>query len=193
MWKDINWAVAVSLVVASAVLAYDLYQIPTYETTAVVAVGERYPPETGNAKIQPIPNASTHINIENIPYRIARTIQSPDVAQRVVERLNLPRGSAEKVRKNISAEHKPGTALIDVTYTTDTPQIAKQVANTAVRVTQHYVLQGDFTTTLLKTAKPPDTPVSPNPLRDTLITLVITLMLSTLVVAVREYLRSNHR
>ena len=56
-------------------------------------------------------------------------VRTMPLARAVVERLNLPRGSAEEVLGNMSVEQSTGTMLIDTTYEDSDPKRAQLIAN----------------------------------------------------------------
>jgi capsular polysaccharide biosynthesis protein len=193
MWKDAKWAVAASLLVAAAVVAQGLYQIPKYEASARVLVGERPPAQAGNGKIRPIPNAHDG-ELQTFTQTVARPVPTKSVARAVVRRLNLPKRSAPEIRKNTSAEQDPGTMFIDISYEDSSPKKTQQIANAIGRVVSHKVSEMSLgakriTATVWKPATIPETPVSPKPLRNGLIALVATLVLSAVLIAAREHRR----
>jgi capsular polysaccharide biosynthesis protein len=190
MKTSVRWAVAVSLLAAFVVTWHGLSQVPRYEATAKVLVEQR---QANDGKIHLIPLAIPPERLEKTSQAMATTIDGPGVVQRVVERLNLPKGSTGEVRKNMSAEYKPDAMFIDITYTDTSPKKAQLIVNAAGQVAHDYAKGGDFTATQWGPAKLPVTPVSPDPLRNDLIALAIGLVLSTVVIAVREYLRGNYQ
>jgi uncharacterized protein involved in exopolysaccharide biosynthesis len=211
MWKDVKWAVAISPLAALVVIGYGLYQVPRYEATATVLVGVDSPapptaPSTrvieaglkgqSGGKIQLIPNASPD-SLQEISHRVTVALHSRAVAEETIRRLGLKMSPAELLH-NLTVEDDPGTMFIRLTYTDTDPARARLVVNTVGQVVREHVMGGNamdgyaITATLWEPAKLPATPASPHPLRNGLITLVITLMLSTVVVAVREYRRGNY-
>jgi capsular polysaccharide biosynthesis protein len=201
MWEDAEWAVAVSLLAALAAMAYGLYQTPKYEATAKILVGLRSTLQTENGKPRPIPipNAPAHGGLYNAALSIVSVIDSPDTAKETIGRLHLemPPG---KLLKNLTAETDPGTMFIDLTYTDTNQKRAQQVANTVGKIAHKRARSldlnatdgGAITATLWQPAKFPDAPVNPNPIRNGLITLAIGLVLSKVVIVLREYRRDNH-
>jgi polysaccharide biosynthesis transport protein len=202
MWKDVRWAVAVSLLAALAVVAYGLYQTPKYEATAKILVGLRSTLQTENGKPRPIPipNAPAHGGLYNAALSMVSVIDSPDTAKETIGRLHLemPPG---KLLKNLTAETDPGTMFIKLTYTDTDPTRAQQVANTVGKIARKRARSLDLNAmdgsviaaTLWQPAKSPASPVSPTPFRNGLITLAIGLVLSKVVIVLREYRRDNHQ
>jgi uncharacterized protein involved in exopolysaccharide biosynthesis len=160
MWKDVKWAVAISLLAAFVVTWHGLSQVPRYEAIAKVLVEQR---EANGGKIHLIPNAIPPERLKKISQAMATTIDGPGVAQAVVERLNLPKGSTGEVLKNMSAEYEPDAPFINLTYTNTNPKKAQLVVNTAGQVAHDYAKGGNFTATATQwePAKLPVTPASP--------------------------------
>jgi capsular polysaccharide biosynthesis protein len=158
------------------VTSLSAYQLPKYEATAVVLVGQK-----GTAEPS-----------QELARTAAKMVPTMPVAQAVVEQLNLPKGSAGKVLENMSVEHEPGEAppLIDISYEDSDPKRAQVIANAIGRVASQKLPEVSpdkdaITATVWQPATLPSNPVSPKPLRNGLIALAIGLVL----VAVRELLR----
>ena len=127
--RTLSWGVVASLLVAALVLGQGLYQTPKYEAEARVLVGVKTKEaETREPTgIQTIPNAVS--GLQTFTLTVAKMVRTMPVARAVVERLNLPRGSAEEVLGNMSVEQSTGTMLIDTTYEDSDPKRAQLIAN----------------------------------------------------------------
>jgi capsular polysaccharide biosynthesis protein len=139
--------------------------------------------------VTPIPNP---ISLQQATRKTAVAIDQRPVAEEVVRRLGV-RTTPDKLLKNLTAELDPGTLLIRLTYTDTDPARAKRVVNTFAKVASERIGDNRVVATLWESAKMPVTPVSPNPIRNGLIALAIGLVLSMVVIAIREYLRDNYR
>jgi len=175
---------AVVLVAVGVVGASLLLQTPTYEASVHMLVGVRYPAQgTGNGKIQLIPNAPPPEILQAITKRMIHTIDSRPVAREVIQRLGLEMSEAELLDK-LAAEQDAGTSFIRLTYEDNDPERAKQIVNTvgevsSERISPISVVGSKFTATVWEKAEVPESPVSPHPLSNGLLTLVIGLMLCT--------------
>jgi capsular polysaccharide biosynthesis protein len=181
MRESLTNAVMISLLVAAVVVAHGLYQTPRYEATAVVLVVQKAEQDECHHGICPIPNAIS--DLQDVSATVAKVAPTMPVARAVVERLNLPRGSAEEVLGNVSVEQEPGTMFIDITYEDSESKRAQLVANAIGQVLSQKIGEVNLdanriTATLWKPATLPTEPVSPKPLRNGLITLVSSLGLS---------------
>lgn len=80
-----------AVLVAMGVTATSLWQTPTYEASALVMVGERYPAQgMGNGKIHPIPPlALPPERVEEMSRAAAGAIDTRPVAEETIRRLEL--------------------------------------------------------------------------------------------------------
>jgi capsular polysaccharide biosynthesis protein len=187
----------VAALLVAAVVAVESYalQTPKYEASIKILVGQKESPSASEAGIHPLPNARVP-GLQTYTLTIAKAVPTKPVAQAVVKRLSLPKGSAGKVLENMSVESDPGTMYIDVTYTDSDPKRAQLVANAigqvvSQRVGEAHLGNNTITAMLWQPAQLPQNPVSPKPLRNGFIALVATLAISGAIVAGREYLRGR--
>jgi capsular polysaccharide biosynthesis protein len=169
---------AVPLVAVGVVGASLLLQTPTYEASVHMLVSVRYPAQgTGNGKIQPIPNAPPPETLQAITKTMIDTINSRPVAREVIQRLGLEMSEAELLDK-LAAEQDAGTSFIRLTYEDNDPERAKQIVNTVSEVSSERIspiraVGSEFTATVWEKAARPESTVSPTPLRNGILTLVM--------------------
>ncbi len=170
-WLRVLAVVLVAVYVTSA----SLMQTPTYESSVVIQIGQK---TTG------YPNAALDVaDLQELTLTVANAVPTTPVAEAVVERLEAPtQGGAGEVLANTSAEPDPGTLFVNVSYKDSDPERAQLIANTIGVVLSEKVPEmglgaNAITATVWKPATLPETPVSPNPLRNGLLTLVIGLVL----------------
>jgi capsular polysaccharide biosynthesis protein len=207
-------SLAASLLVAAAVTVASLLQTPKYEASARVLVGQAYPPPPSDCSphpsvkvkysdqsdsfacgIHPIPIPPPQ-DLQGLVHKMTVATHSRPVAKETIGRLGL-KMSPDKLLNNLTVEQDPGTMRIDLTYTNTDPTRVKRVANTVGPVASELVSSvatgvtaSHVTAVVRKKANLPSTPVSPKPLRNGLIALVLALMLSVIIVAWREDRRS---
>jgi capsular polysaccharide biosynthesis protein len=102
--------------------------------------------------------------------------------------------SPEELLGKLGIEQVESTNFIRLSYKGTDPARAKQIANTlgqvsSERISQIRVAGSNITATVYEKALEPDTPISPTPLRNGLLTLVIGLALSVGLMAGRGVLR----
>jgi capsular polysaccharide biosynthesis protein len=157
--------VAVVLVAVGVAMA-SLMQTPTYEASVHVLLGweQKVPWNTLGYREPPT-------------QEIMHTIETRSIAQDARRRLGLPIGAAELL-DNLTVEQVEGTSFIRLTYEDTNPVRAKQIVNTVGKVAKpSFERSSPFTAIVWEKAIVPESPVSPHPLRNGLLTLVIGLML----------------
>ncbi len=169
---------AVPLVAVGVLGASLLLQTPTYEASALVLVEQRSLAQgTGNGKIQLIPLAPAPETLRAITQTMTDTIDSRPVAEEAVQRLELKMSPAELL-DNLTIEQDAGTSFIRLTYEDNDPERAKQIVNTVSEVSSERIspiraVGSEFTVTVWEKATRPESSVSPTPLRNGILTLVM--------------------
>jgi capsular polysaccharide biosynthesis protein len=152
---------------ALAVTCAGLQQAPTYEASAHVLVGWQQEGQLQTLEYRELPIQMM------IP-----TIDSRPVAEDVIQRLGLRMEPAELL-DSLSVGQIEGTQFIRLTYEDTDPVRAQQIVNTVGEVFSEFISgrSSQLTATVWEKATIPESPVSPNPLRNGLLTLVIGLVL----------------
>jgi capsular polysaccharide biosynthesis protein len=171
------WTILLVLVVVTgSTFAFSVHQMPTYEATVQMLVSQKNP---GG------PNLGGDIGgLTDATLTVAEMVPSMPVAQGVVKQLNLPDLSAEDVLRNMNAEPNPGTMVIDVsyTYTAANAQMAQEraqlIANTIGEVSTKKIGHAMVGANPIRfrvwnEATLPENPVSPNPVRNSIIALLL--------------------
>jgi capsular polysaccharide biosynthesis protein len=183
-----------SLLLVVAVGMASLLQTPRYEASAQVWVDQRSPAqEMGSGKIQLIPLAPTPEKVEKISQAMAGAIDTRPVAEEVIQRLELEMSPAELL-DNLTVEPLESTSFIVLSYKGTDPVQAKQIANTVGEVSAKLISErsaagSKLRATVHEEAAIPPTRVSPDPLRNGLLTLVVGLALSVGLMTWRGVLR----
>jgi capsular polysaccharide biosynthesis protein len=168
--RRVRTIIVVTAVVTGAALGFSLAQIPIYEASVKVVVGQQNTVDT---------NPAADISgLQDLALTVAKGAQTIPVAQAVVEKLNLPEQSTKKVLQNMSAEPDPGTTFVNISYRSSNPREAQRIANTIGKVLSEKVSEGSLgasglTATVWSPATLPITPVSPDPVRNSLLALVV--------------------
>ena len=188
-------AMVVVVLTVVAVTLGGLYQIPKYEAAAHILVGEKPPAqETAlKGKIQLIPLAPTPEKLKEISQQAERAINSRPVAKEAIRRLELDT-SPDKLLDNLVTTQIEGTNFIHLTYEDTHPAAAAQIVNTMAEVSSERISEtsgSNLTASVHERARVPDnpTPVSPKPLRNVLLTLVVGLALSGALIVGHHVLR----
>jgi capsular polysaccharide biosynthesis protein len=175
------------VLVAVAVTLASLLQTPTYEASAEVRVDQEredqqmYHLTRSGQEIQTLPPPGKGVQAFLPTIRVF--IDSRRVAEEATQRLGFEM-TPEELLDNLDTWHVEGTNFIRLTYEGTHPQEAAQIVNTVGEVSSERISEASGAATKLratvsKEARVPanPTPVSPDPLKNGLLTLVVGLAL----------------
>jgi capsular polysaccharide biosynthesis protein len=187
--KRVWTIVLVAVLTAGSALGFSLLQTPTYEASVRILVGQEI---TGNTNLG-VANVS---DLQELALTVAKAVPTTPIAETVVERLDLQDKSAEEVLRNISAEADPGTMFVNVSYKDSDPERAQLIANTIGKVLSQKISEvsvgaNAITATVWEPADLPGTPVSPDPVRDAIIALVLGSLLGVVLAFLLEYVSDS--
>jgi capsular polysaccharide biosynthesis protein len=175
--------VAVVLVAVAVTLASSTRML-MYEASAQVWVDQKQGVQqtyvTGSGEeIQTLPPKGE--GLQTIILTMIHAIDSRPLAEEVIGRLGLRMEPAELL-DNLAIEQVDSTSFIRLTYKGTDPYKATQIVNTvgevsSERISETSVAGSNLRATVYTEATVPDSPVSPDPLRNGLLTLVMGLVL----------------
>ena len=174
--------VLVTLVLAGTVVTVSLRQPPLYETSTKLLIGQ-------NRQI--IETPADAMSLQVLTSTIVEAVNSRPVAEAALKELNL-RLTPEQLLANMDAEEVPETQFVQVSYTDQDPERARRIANTigaifSERFSAANSAEGSITVTVWEPATTPVAPVSPQPIRNGLLALVLGCMLGLVTAFVLEY------
>lgn len=184
----------VAIVTTGSAMGFSLLQTPTYETSVLIQVGQK---TTGDTN--PAPDVA---DLQELTLTVAKAVPTTPVAEAVVERLeDLPEGSAGgvvantsagKVLANTSAEPDPGTIFVNVSYKDSDKERAQLIANTIGEVLSEKIPEmslgaNAITATVWEPATLPETPISPDPMRNSIIAFMLGSLLGLVLAFLLEY------
>ena len=179
------WLIAlVAVVITASALGFSLYQTPTYEASVKILVGQNSTSATSlSGSVE---------GLQEVALTVAKAVPTVPVAEAVVERVDLPEVSTEEVLENMSAQQDPGTMFIDVSYKNPDPERTQLVANTIGQVTTEKISQvspgaSAMTATVWEPATLPNTPVSPDLIRNSILAFVLGTLLGVVLAFLLEY------
>ena len=175
--RVVRMLVVAAVLVAVCVSLASYSQTPKYEASARVLVGRKQGEYWANL-------GGSGEEMQTLEYRelptqtIIPAIGSRPVAEEVIRRLELDMTPAELL-DNLTAEQVESTNFIVLTYQGNDPVEATKIVNTVGQVLSEFISErsSQLTVNVWEKAVVPVTPVSPHPLRNGLLTLVIGLVL----------------
>ena len=191
--RRLRLVLLVVLVFVGATSGVTFWQTPMYEASARLLVGveeERQkpgPPQEYELLAQNVEG------LQQMVLEVVEAVPTRPVAEEVIQRLGLRMESAELL-ENLRVEEDPGTMFISLSYKDTDPERAQRIANTVAEVASEKIRPevrfGPFESHLgirvWERASVPETPVSPNPLRNGLLALVFGLGAGVVLALLRE-------
>jgi capsular polysaccharide biosynthesis protein len=168
-------AMVVTVVLAFAVFSAGLQQTPTYESSARLWV------DHSGASSKGVEGMGATIPL------MTHAIDSRPIAEETIRRLEELPSEGEMILENLTARQIEGTQFIELTYEDSDPQRAQLIASTVAEIASERIPEtipsgaSNVTVTVWKKAALPESPASPHPLRNGLLTLVIGLVLSAVL------------
>jgi capsular polysaccharide biosynthesis protein len=182
--RRVSAIILVTVVITGSALGFSLNQTPTYVASVKMLVSQKSP---GG------PNLGGDIaGLQEVALTVARAVDTEPVAQGVVEQLNQPELSAGEVLANMSVEPDPGTMFINVSYKDSDPQRAQLIANTIAEMGSQKISDvmlgaNPIVARIWQPATLPENPVSPNPVRNGIIALLLGGILGVGLAFLLEY------
>ena len=178
-----------AMVATGSVIGFSLLQLPTYEASVKVLVGQKT--ATDDAAIDVF-------NLQQLTQTVNELALTRPVAETVIRRLDLSI-SPKTLRDNLEVQQIDVTQLIQIDYTDTNPARAQSVANTVGEVLSERVDEinatGDasLTATVAEPAILPDEPSSPHPMRNGALALVAGSLLGMTLALLLESLDGSWR
>jgi capsular polysaccharide biosynthesis protein len=182
--RRVSAIILVTVVITGSALGFSLNQTPTYVASVKMLVSQKSP---GG------PNLGGDIaGLQEVALTVARAVDTEPVAQGVVEQLNQPELSAGEVLANMSVEPDPGTMFINVSYKDPDPQRAQLIANTIAEMSSQKISDvmlgaNPIVARIWQPATLPENPVSPNPVRNSIVALLLGGILGVGLAFLLEY------
>jgi capsular polysaccharide biosynthesis protein len=181
----------VALMLMGLAVGLSVLQTPTYVASSLILVGQK---DTN----LPSPDILGSVQgLQESTETMAKAVDTRPIAEEVVERLDL-RESSQDLLDNLSAEPVAFTSFIEVTYEDSSPERAQRIVNTvgeafSDRVALVSPSANSITATVWEDAAMPDSPVSPNPVRNGIGALALGLLLGVGLALLLEYFDDRWR
>lgn len=188
VWRRLWVILLVTLVLVGGTVGLSLYQTPMYQASIKVLVGQ----ERGITE-----TPTDVVGLQQLTQTMAEVAHTRPVANAVIQELDLPT-TTEALLANMIVEQVGETQVIEISYVDPDPEKASLVANTigdkfSEQVSEVSQSANSITATSWERAVPPEYPVSPNPVRNVLLALVLGLMLGVGLALLLEHLDDRWR
>ena len=188
------WVIALlTIAVSAAALGFSLLQQPTYEASAKLLVGQEQGGDASGGG-----NLGNEVQgLQQIGETMVEAVGTRAVAQDVIDKLGLAT-TPDLFLQNLEAEQIGGSQFIEVAYKDADPATAQRVANAvgdtfSDQVSEVSPSASAITATVWERAVEPDSPVSPDPVRNVLLALALGLMLGVGLAFLLDHLDDNWR
>lgn len=184
----------VAVVVAGFAAAFSFLQTPMY-VSSVRVVLEQGPAGDDNDAIRSISEELE--GLQTLATTMMEMGIPRPVAQDVIRRLDL-RMSPEALLSDLSLQQLSETQVIEITYMDSSPEQAQRISSTAgdvftERFSKISPSSNPVTATVMEEATLPTSPVSPDPVRNVLLGLVLGLMVGVGLAFLLDYLSNDWR
>lgn len=191
IWRWLWVIVLVMLVTAAAVVGFDFSRTPVYEASIQMVVGQKQDNSAANNFAGDVPG------LQQFTQTVAQVAPTRTVANAVIKKLNL-HTTPTSFLANMSVQQASQTQVVEISYKDPNPKRAQQIANAIGEVFSKQISKlspsaNAITATVWEKAAVPDTPASPNPIRDGALALVLGGMLGLGLAFLLEFLDDRWR
>lgn len=195
LWRRLWVILLVAALFAGTAVAIDWAQTPIYEANIKLVIGQEQQGRRADAA-----DVVTEVDgLQSLALTVVEVIQTRTVADAVIEELGLEDEMiADDILGGMRAQEAERTQVVNVSYRDPDPEMAQQIANTIGEVFSGQISEispdaNSLTATVWETAELPDSPVSPDPFRDSLVALVLGGMLGMGLAFLLEHLDDRWR
>lgn len=189
LWKRL-WLIALVMIVLTGVaVGASLTLPPTYEASIKILVGQ----ERGITE-----TPTDVVGLQQLTETMTIFVTTRPVAEETIRRLDLNTTPDVFLEERLEANTLPESQFVEVSYRDSDRQRAREVTNTVGEVFEERISQvsgnaNAVTATVVEPAVTPGSPVSPNPLRNGLLALMIGAVLGTGLALLLEFLDDSWR
>ncbi|HEV8177551.1 MAG TPA: Wzz/FepE/Etk N-terminal domain-containing protein [Gemmatimonadales bacterium] len=185
VWRR-SWVIAlVAVVLTGGAVGLSLLQTPQYQASIKVLIGQSQGGGASNNLGQDIQG------LQMLTQTMAEVVHTRSVAEAVIQELNLDT-DPESLLNNMNVQQTAETQIIEVSYEDPSPENAQRIASAIGRVFSNQVSEfspsaNAVSATVVESAAIPDSPVSPRPLRNGILALMVGIVLGLTLAFVLEY------
>jgi capsular polysaccharide biosynthesis protein len=182
---------SVAFLITGITVGFALLQPPVYEASTEMLVGQEQNPDAQ------VNLASDVQGLQQITLTVVEAVNSRVVAEAVTQEMDL-KIAPDTFLENLSVEQVGETQFIQISYRDLDPERAQEIADTVAEVTAERISEvspnsNAITATTWQAAAEPESPVSPNPVRNGILALALGTMLGVGLAFLREYLDDGWR
>lgn len=183
--RRIGTVILVTILITGSALAFSYVQTPTYQATVKMLVGQKST-EAGSL-------SGDVSGLQDLTLTVAKAADTTPVATAAVEQLNFPGQSPGAILQHMTATQDTGTTFVTITYTNSNPRQAQMTANAIGKALSEKISEvslgaNNITATVWSPATLPQEPVSPDPLLNAVIALVMGSVLGVALAFLLEYI-----
>jgi capsular polysaccharide biosynthesis protein len=177
--------VLVALVFGGLAAGFSFAQTPTYETSVLVLIGQKQAGKDVPTSLQ-----SNVQGLQQITQTVATAATTDPIVDGVVQKLNL---DSPTLPGTLSAEVITDTTFVQMFYKDTDPERAQRIVDAAGEVLSERISEvspgtGSVTATVWQSATLPEAPVSPDPVRNILLGLLLGVMVGVGLAFLLDYL-----
>jgi capsular polysaccharide biosynthesis protein len=187
IWRRLWIIVLMSLVLMGLVLGFSVMQTPTYQASAKILLGR----ESANGAATDL--NSELLGLQSLTPTVAAAVTTRPMVEDVSQKLDFS-VSPQSLQQNLTAQPIEETQFMVISFEDPSPKRAQLVANTVGDVLSDRVAElgpegsGSITATVWERAAVPQSPVSPDLIRNVFLALVMGLMLGVGLAFLLNYL-----
>ena len=180
VWRRLWVVMLIATLFVGTAVGWSLIQTPIYEASVKVLVGQ------GSGLAQDPAYAQ---GLQDLTLTMAEALDTRPVAEGVAERMDA-KISPPQVLAGLSAQPLPETQFVEVSYSYPDPEVAREVVNTVGEVFSERVADtsdGSITARVWEKAETPTTAVSPRPMYNGFVALMLGVFVGLVLVFLLEF------
>lgn len=182
-WKAIFFTALLFAIVAAVITVF--FITPKYHATSTIYVLSRRDSAINMSDLQ----IGTALTADYV-----KVFDMWEVHEKVISNLDLPYTYAQ-MRKKLSVTNTSNTRMLDITFSSVSPDEAKNVANEYARVASNYIAETMSTDrpNIMSAARTPTQPYSPSKVRNTALGFILGFLLASAIVTVRYIMDDKYK